>query len=183
MAILVRFSKKTRDYIPKRDRVEWWQERVAKLKKELDEIAYDKPEEVEKKKKEIDTFQEEFELQQTLLKKFGPSKFKIKSITKPQIRTAMPDALKKQMINVKEDEGISVGTLEYNRDYATHVCKLGVEGWENIPNIAEDPDSDGKYPQLAFSLDNIDYLDDGTLSELSGEISGTIDKDTIENLK
>ena len=88
----------------------------------------------------------------------------------------MPKDLRKRYLKISEEEGVTVETIDYSRDYSMHVCKLGITGWENLI------DYDTK-ECIPFSKDIVQEFPDDVLGEIANEISGIIDRDDIKNLK
>lgn len=176
MALIVRLSKGPRDYVLKAHRPEWWASKISKLEAEIAALEYGS-EDADKKNKELKQLKESAAEASQMLAQFnGPTVFKLHSVSKLTARLAAPKELKKRNIKVNEEDGVSVETLDYSRDYSAHICKMGLDGWSNLINY-----DDGA--QIPFDKSIIDALPDDVVSELAGEISGAIDAEDIRNLK
>lgn len=182
MAIAIRLSKGSRDYIPKNQRVEFWEERIETLKQELKDIPYDQQDKKDSKEKEIEAVKEAFKEAKFFLDKLnGPTVFKIHSAKQSEISNTMPKHLKKRFINASEELGVSVDTIEYSKELAIHICKIGIDSWSNLVGV----DSDGSTAVIEYSVDVrdevIEQLPEDVRKDLSDEISGAISRESIKN--
>lgn len=182
MAIAIRLSKSSREYIPKTQRVSYWEDLIKKLEKELESIPYDRPDAREKKKSEIESVKAAFDEAKFFLDKFnGPTVFTIHSVSKSKISNTMPKSLRKRFINASDELGISVDTIEYSREISVHICKLGIESWSNLINVKPD----GTHEEIKFSEDIknevIEQLPDDIIKDLADEISGVINRESVKN--
>jgi len=180
--MFLRLSKETWKYILKSERPEYWDKRIAELKKEIADIEA-KPlleqdsEALDEKRTELKNSEELAKKTLEKLDQYGPTKWLLKSVPQIVIDQIM-DKLDKPVMKIrgKGKDEVSSKQVSYTRTMSREVCRKGLVGWENLrsPDTGE---------EIKFDVDLIDELPFEITSELSNQISGTVDDDQVVNLK
>lgn len=174
MAIL-KLSKETRDFILDVETEKYWDDAIERAEKELSGMKTD-DEDYESKKEEVANIKKEAQKAKEHLAKYGPTIWKIRSISK----LALNRALARDNIEIgrlkgkKTDNVITTGSIALVTIRAIQICKLGIEGWSNL--------RDEKGNEIPFDPELIEHLDEGILYKLANEISGIVTDDEASNL-
>ena len=174
--MLIRFSKKEREYILEEEREGFYDKEIARLKEEIEKLEDEQ--EKENQLKALEEFEEEASKRKARLEKYGPTVWKIKSASKEALSRALVKIKGvKLSTNDLTDGEISTNILEYSRLKAIVIVKLGLVGWSNLR------DEDGN--EVPFSKDAVDLvidsMPDNALMELANEISGEVKADEAKN--
>ena len=93
--MLIRFSKKERDYVLNQEKVEFYDDELERLNKKLEDVVED--EEKERLEKDIKVFAAEADKKKARLEKYGPTVWKIKSASK--------EAMSRLLLKIKGEIG------------------------------------------------------------------------------
>lgn len=173
--MFLRLTKNERDYILKSEREEYWDKRIQDMEQELAKLPADS-DEIEDKQEELASIRKMAEKARTKLAKHGPTVFRIKSTSEVHIDNMMSKV--KRTIGKFRGKGkdeLTSEQLGYTRTMAREICRLGLVGWENL----KDPDTGENIPFNAALIDELPYE---ITSELSNNISGSIDEEEALNL-
>ena len=176
--MLIRFSKKERDYVLNQEKVEFYDDELERLNKKLEDVDVVEDEEKEQLEKDIKVFTAEADKKKAHLEKYGPTVWKIKSASKEAMSRLLLKikGVKFSSTDISEGE-VSTNIMEYARIKAITIIKLGLVGWSNLR------DEDGN--EAPFSRDLVDAVIDNMpesdLMELANEISGEVKREDEKN--
>ncbi len=184
--MLVRMSKKQREYILRSERPGYFEEEIAKANEELAKIT--DPDEIEERKKAIDEFRKEGEKKKVLLEKYGPAKWYIKSASKEQLAAVM-SRQKAVMGTTKggDKDSITAGMMGVTKLMSIQQFKSGFLRVDNLVDM-DSPEDPATKKRLTITVhandvdDLIDALPDYVIFEIAAEISGSITEDEAANL-
>ncbi len=191
----LRLSKEVRIYTLKSERPEYWEKRIETLQKEISDIEsrsieQQDTEKLQEKQEELKSVKEAQVKALAKLEKYGPTKWKIVSISQMFIDKIM-DKLDKPIMKIrgKGKDDLTSRQIGYTRSMAREICKEGLKGWSNLHDPDKPlpegwnemlPEEREKYA-IPFDATLIPELPYEITSELSNNISGNIDEDEIAN--
>lgn len=193
--MLLRLTKKTRDYILKSEREGYWERLIGKLQKEIiaDEEALKKtvditePDEdlqdkIKVKREQLRNLNKTTVKAKTLLAKYGPIVWKIHSADKETIKKEMSKTKISlgKFDDLRQNE-LTSSRLSYVGVMSYKICKLGIDGWDNMRDL-DNIDEQGNHALIPFDASLIGQLPEDIATELANEISGVIDEEELENL-
>lgn len=193
--MLLRLTKGTRDYILKSEREGYWERLIEELQKEIiadeetlkktanitepDEDLQDK---FEAKRRQFKNLNKTAEKSKALLAKYGPIVWKLHSADKETIKKEMSKTKISlgRFDDLRQNE-LTSSRLSYVGVMSYKICKLGIDGWENMRNL-DSVDEQGNHALISFDAGLIGQLPEDIATELANQISGSIDEEELENL-
>lgn len=177
----LKLSKGSRPYTLKSEREGYFDDRIKEVEEEINSLPPDHPE-LEAKKSFLDTLKEAAGKAKAKLAKYGPTIWKIHTISKRAHKLAM---LRVQVNFKSTDVGeVSSSFLTYMDLARIEMVRLGLDDWENLR------DEDGneirfediaKEYKLKSPGDIAEHLDDAIVAELADEIAGAISEEERGN--
>lgn len=175
--MLIRMSKKEREYILRSEREGYYEKEIAKIGEEL---SKESDQDIRKAKQDlINDLEKVAAKTKSHLEKHGPSKWFIRSASKEEIAKEM--SRMRSVIGTSKEtdkDSITAGLMGTTKYLAIRQFKLGVVRWENLR------DADGVEIPYSHKIvdDVVDALPDHVIYEISNEIAGNVTEEDAENL-